>query len=122
MAVIPLFSASALANTTSADPQQVQIPQLSNKDIFGCQAFLCFAGGIHTPECQSTIRKVTRDLARGKSFPVCPMISNADGSIGGQNGSQKLWTQNTRKRVYVYIQDPDGTVRQVANIRKKGRL
>lgn len=119
LAVIPLFSVSAIANTGSAEIQQVQIPQLSQKDTFGCQAFLCFAGGMHTPECQSTIRKVTRDLARGRSFPTCPMIANTDGSIGGQNGSQKLWTTSTRKRVYVYVQDSDGTVRQVSNIRKR---
>ncbi|WEV50248.1 hypothetical protein OZX61_12680 (plasmid) [Acinetobacter sp. ESL0695] len=38
---------------------------------FGCQALLCFAGGKGVAECQSTIRKVLRDLAKGKGFPIC---------------------------------------------------
>lgn len=120
-----LLPVSVLANTdihsnsTATADTAVKIPQLSQKDTFACQAFLCFAGGMHTPECQSTIRKVTRDLARGRSFPVCSMIANPDGSVGGQNGSQRIWTRSTKRRVYVYVQEPSGDVRQVANIRKR---
>ena len=121
LAVLPLvFAIPTVANSQGlTEPQPVQIPQLSSKDTFACQAFLCFAGGMHTSECQSTIRKVTHDLARGKPFPVCPMIANADGSVGGQNGSPKIWTSGSKRRVYVYVQDADGTTRQVANIKKR---
>lgn len=37
----------------------------------GCKAILCFAGGMHEPECRSTIREVLRDMSRGKPFPTC---------------------------------------------------
>lgn len=40
---------------------------------FGCKALLCFAGGQNQAECQSTINKVIKDMARGKSFPRCQM-------------------------------------------------
>lgn len=46
-------------------------PSTALASDFGCQALLCFAGGKGVAECQSTIRKVIRDLARGKGFPVC---------------------------------------------------
>lgn len=102
-------------NSSSATPQ---VPQLSAKESYGCEAFLCFAGGMHEPACQKTILRVKRDLIRGRGFPHCPSVTNADGSFGG-NGSSRLWTQNTKKRVYVYVQDADGTTRQVANLRKR---
>lgn len=38
---------------------------------YGCQALLCFAGGMHVAECRSTIRKVLRDLWKGRGFPTC---------------------------------------------------
>lgn len=41
---------------------------------FGCEALLCFAGGKNVSECKSTIRKVTKDMARGKPFPYCQLI------------------------------------------------
>ncbi len=106
------------AETASTSTQIPQIPQLSAKESYGCEAFLCFAGGLHEPACQKTILRVKRDLIRGRGFPHCPSVANSDGSFGG-NGSSRLWTQNTRKRVYVYVQDADGTTRQVANLRKR---
>lgn len=70
-------------------------------------------------ECQPTILKVKRDLARGKSFPSCSFLSNDDGSVGGQNGSPKIWTEHTKKRVYVKMQQPDGTIQQLSSIKRK---
>lgn len=102
-------------NSSSATPQ---VTQLSAKESYGCEAFLCFAGGLHEPTCQKTILQVKRDLIRGRGFPHCPSVANVDGSFGS-NGSSRLWTQNTKKRVYVYVQDADGTTRQVANLRKR---
>ncbi len=45
--------------------------QQAPQSDFGCEAVLCFAGGMHEPACQKTIRKVIKRLARGKSFPIC---------------------------------------------------
>ena len=30
----------------------------------GCKAILCFAGGMHEPECRSTIREVVNDISQ----------------------------------------------------------
>lgn len=117
-----LLSSASFANPANSTQNQVsevpQVPQLSAKESYGCEAFLCFAGGLHEPTCQKTILQVKRDLIRGRGFPHCPSVANVDGSFGS-NGSSRLWTQNTKKRVYVYVQDADGTTRQVANLRKR---
>ena len=31
---------------------------------------MCFIGGLNISECQSTIRDVKKDLAKGKTFPI----------------------------------------------------
>ena len=117
--LLPTISFANTANSTQNQISQIsQVPQLSAKDSYGCEAFLCFAGGLHEPACQKTILQVKRDLIRGRGFPHCPSVANADGSFGG-HGSSRVWTQNTKKRVYVYVQDADGTTRQVANLRKR---
>lgn len=95
-----LLPTSSFANTANSIQNQIsqisQVPQLSAKE--SCEAFLCCAGGLHEPACQKTILQVKQDL------------------IGG-HGSSRVWTQNTKKRVYV--QDANGTTRQVARLRKR---
>lgn len=44
----------------------------------GCKAILCFAGGMHEPECRSTIREVLHDISRGKPFPTCKGYEGED--------------------------------------------
>ena len=46
----------------------------------GCKALLCFAAPSwrDIPQCVPTIQEVLRDLARGKSFPSCPMSGPAN--------------------------------------------
>ena len=58
------------------------IPTLTNASDFGCKALLCFAGGKGVAECQDTIKKVIRDMAKGKGFPHCSMVGvpSSDGS------------------------------------------
>ena len=117
--LLPTISFANTANSTQNQISQIsQVPQLSAKDSYGCEAFLCFAGGLHEPACQKTILQVKQDLIRGRGFPHCPSVANADSSFGG-HGSSRVWTQNTKKRVYVYVQDADGTTRQVARLRKR---
>lgn len=111
-----LLPTASFADTQNKNP--IQIPNLSPKESYGCEAFLCFAGGLHEPACQRTIARVKRDLVRGRGFPSCPSVANADGSFG-VDGSARLWTHSTKRRVYVYVQDADGKVRQVANLRKR---
>ncbi len=52
----------------------------------GCVVLLCFAAPSWRaiPHCVPPIRQVLRDLARGKSFPVCRMA-------GAGNSSQHAW-------------------------------
>ena len=101
--LLPTVSFANTANSIQNQISQIsQVPQLSAKDSYGCKAFLCFAlcfaGGLHEPACQKTILQVKQGL------------------IGGR-GSSRVWTQNIKKRVYV--QDADGTTRQVARLRKR---
>lgn len=51
---------------------------------FGCQALLCFAGGKNVSECQPTIKKVLKDMAKGKVFPHCG-FAGANGSANGSS-------------------------------------
>lgn len=54
---------------------------------YGCEALLCFAGGKNVSECQPTIKRVLKDLAKGKGFPHCSMVSGS--SSGGVSGSSE---------------------------------
>ena len=76
-----LFQVESGVNTANSTQNQIsqisQVPQLSAKDSYGCEAFLCFAGGLHEPACQKTILQVKRDLIRGRGFPHCPSVARA---------------------------------------------
>lgn len=80
-----LLPTASFANPANSTQNQVsealQVPQLSAKESYGCEAFLCFAGGLHEPACQKTILQVKRDLIRGHGFPHCPSVANADGYL-----------------------------------------
>ena len=49
---------------------------------FGCEALLCFAGGKGLSECKPTIRKVIKDMAKGKGFPHCSFVNSSGGVAG----------------------------------------
>ena len=73
---------------------------------YGCRAFMCFVGGLNISECQSTIRDVKKDLAKGKSFPHCSFVSNdQDGSTTGHDGQSKISSYTHNNRVYLYVDD-----------------
>lgn len=57
------------------------LPVVASASDYGCEALLCFAGGKNVAECQGTINKVLKDLARGKSFPSCTMAGNGSSPI-----------------------------------------
>lgn len=80
---------------------------------------MCFAGGMSLPECQSTIAKVKRNLARGRGFPQCSFLSNQDGSIGGQNNSPKIWTEYSKKWVIVKMKDEQGKVSEISGVKRR---
>lgn len=111
-----LFSLSLIV-TSFLMVSTASAEELSRSDQYGCQAYLCFAGGMGYAECQSTISKVKRDLLRGRSFPSCSMLANPDGSIGG-NGSPRIWTEKTRKRIYIKMQDPTGEIKQLSSFKR----
>lgn len=62
-------------------------------DDFGCEALLCFAGGKNVSECQPTIKKVLKDLAKGKPFPVCNFI-DSNGESTSSNDFVNVGTYN----------------------------
>lgn len=113
-----MFAPLSSANT-NADIQIPQVPQLSSSDEHGCKAYLCFAGGMAFPECQPTIRKVKRDLVKGRGFPQCSFLSNKDGSVGGQNGSPIIWSNTSKRRVTVMMKEADGTVKQISSFKRR---
>lgn len=85
---------------------------------FGCKALLCFAGGKGVAECQSTIRKVIKDMAKGKGFPSCTFVS----SNGGVAGSSDDKVSTRRYKQYVpynqkYCQD--GETRPTKTVMRK---
>jgi hypothetical protein len=72
-------------------------------DDFGCTVLLCLAnpaGPMAVAECVSPIKKLYRNLARGKAFPTCDMASAPDAPTG------KSWAQ---PGVSYYDQCPPGT-------------
>lgn len=78
-------------------------PAISRADEYGCTVFLCLAvpsdqgGWQSVGECIAPVRRMLRDLVRGRGFPTCDM------SDGGQSGSF------IRPSVEPYIPCPDGT-------------
>lgn len=76
---------------------------LAQADDFGCTVLLCLAnpaGPMAVAECISPIRKLYRNLARGKAFPTCDMASAPDAAGG------KSWAEHG---VSYYDQCPTGT-------------
>lgn len=75
----------------------------AHADNHGCTVLLCLAnpaGPMAVAECVPPIKKLFRDLARGKSFPSCQLAS-APETQGG-----KTWAQHG---VSYYDQCPAGT-------------
>lgn len=68
------------------------MPTVASASDFGCEALLCFAGGKNVSECQNTIKKVIKDMAKGKSFPHCSFVG-ASSSIN-QNSAVGTRTYN----------------------------
>lgn len=66
---IPLFFASSMSFASD----------------YGCEALLCFAGGKGLSECQPTVKRVLKDLSKGKGFPHCSLVNASGGNAGEQN-------------------------------------
>ncbi|WEF31472.1 hypothetical protein [Pseudoduganella chitinolytica] len=57
----------------------------------GCKVLLCLAnpqGPMAVAECVEPIRKLYRDLARGRAFPGCSMASAPSGTPAGRSWAQ----------------------------------
>jgi len=57
---------------------------------YGCQVLLCMAnpaGPMAVDECKPPIRKLYRDLAKGKPFPSCTM-AKSEGVAGGDSWAE----------------------------------
>lgn len=75
-ASILVVSGSAASNAIASD--------------FGCEALLCFAGGKNVSECKPTIKKVIKDMSRGKSFPHCDLVNSSGQKTGDTNSIIKV--------------------------------
>jgi hypothetical protein len=76
---------------------------MARADDHGCTVLLCLAnpaGPMAVSECVPPIKKLYRDLAKGKAFPSCEM-ANAPDTAGG-----KSWAQHGAS---YYDQCPMGT-------------
>lgn len=79
---------------------QLILVNTAKADDFGCEALLCFAGGKGVSECQPTIRKVIRDMAKGQGFPVCNFIGSSGSSDSNNNiVSARRYTENWNSRI-----------------------
>lgn len=67
---IPLYLASPLASASD----------------YGCEALLCFSGGKGLSECQPTVKRVLKDLSKGKGFPHCSFVNANGGAAGSGDG------------------------------------
>lgn len=75
----------------------------AHADDYGCTVLLCLAnpaGPMAVAECVSPIKKLYRDLMKGKAFPKCE-LANAPDSSGG-----KSWAETGRS---YYDPCPPGT-------------
>lgn len=72
---------------------------------YGCRAMLCFAGGLGESECQDTIKKVRKDLAKGRGFPHCSFVEDNGKKTDLVQQSHK-WTRNLGRNNNIC---PDGT-------------
>jgi hypothetical protein len=62
---------------------------MSGDDEWACKVVMCMAspgGPTQFAECVDPIRKLQRQLAKGKPFPVCRFVGSSGGQQGG-NGS-----------------------------------
>lgn len=52
-------------------------------DLWGCEVLLCLAASYGVPsECKPPLKKLWKNLLKGKSFPSCTFVS-ADGRSAG---------------------------------------
>lgn len=75
------------------------LPVIASASDFGCQALLCFAGGKGVSECQPTIKKVLKDLAKGKSFPSCTFVGSNGNEQVNSGVSVNRFTERSNSRV-----------------------
>ena len=87
----------------------------AHADDFGCEALLCFAGGKNVSECQPTIKKVIKDMAKGKPFPHCSFVT-ANGKTENDAISANLQTIRVNKSDKFC---PDGVTKPTSSFMSK---
>jgi hypothetical protein len=61
------------------------IPSVATASDYGCKVLLCLAASGGTPaECKPTLKKLYRDLSKGRGFPSCKMESGPGDSAGAE--------------------------------------
>ena len=59
---------------------------------------MCFAGGKNVNECQPTIKRVLKDLSKGKGFPHCSFVKG-DGTTENNAISTRMFTERSNKPI-----------------------
>jgi len=74
-----------------SSPIHAQSP-ISNDDKHACTVALCMAnpsGPTAAPECRSAMRKLNRDLARGRPVPHCRFLNNRSNNSNNQQRNRR---------------------------------
>lgn len=71
---------------------------VAKADNYGCEAFMCFAGGKSVSECQPTIKRVLKDLSKGKGFPHCSFVKG-DGTTENDAINTRMFTERTNRPI-----------------------
>jgi hypothetical protein len=77
---LPALIALSLSDASVAQTHKAAIPKSTHD--WGCEVLLCLAnpaGPTAVAPCVPPIRRLWRELARGRPFPTCPMASGPGG-------------------------------------------
>lgn len=75
------------------------MPVVASASDYGCEALLCFAGGKNVSECQPTIKRVLKDLAKGKGFPHCTFVGSNGQEESASGVSVNRYTERWNNKV-----------------------
>lgn len=85
--------------------------------VDGCTVLVCLAGNWRKiPQCEPQVRRLFRDLARGRSFPRCSFASTPASSPGAPVGQSSMATntmahaQNCPRQYLIPIEGREGDI------------
>ena len=107
LAVVAAFGANAAKKIdkeegggTSGSTQPTDPTYMSDKTRWACEVALCMAnpsGPMAVAECVPPIKKLQRELAKGRAYPVCPFVASGGG--GNTGGGSRGGGGDTRQQI-----------------------